>query len=69
MAARLDAVKVFSGTRARERSDLGERVTSWIESNPRLEILSAVVALSSDSRFHCLSIVLFCHRRPDEIAR
>lgn len=67
--ARMDQVKVFSATRSRERNELGERVTGWIESNPRVEVLSAIVALSSDSKFHCLSIVLFCRTPKARVRR
>lgn len=61
MATRINIVKVFSATRAKERSELGERVTAWIASTQGLEISSAVVKLSSDSRFHCLTIVIFAY--------
>jgi hypothetical protein len=55
--------KVFSATRAREREELGDRVTAWIQANPGLDILQTVVSLSSDSEFHCLSLVLICAER------
>jgi hypothetical protein len=57
----VNLVKVFSVTKAREREHLGERVTAWIQERPGTTILNTVVRLSSDSRFHCLSIVLLCH--------
>lgn len=56
----MNVVKVFSATKARDRDELGTRVTAWIRANPHLEVLSAVVTLSSDSEFHCFSIVLLC---------
>jgi hypothetical protein len=59
-AARIGLVKVFSATKAKEREVLGERVTEWIKDHPGLQILKAVVSLSSDSEFHCFSLVLFC---------
>jgi hypothetical protein len=57
--ARLAGVKVFSATKARDRDQLGEKVTLWLRANPQLEILEKTVTLSSDSEFHCLTIVLF----------
>jgi len=58
-------VKVFTATRARDRESLGEVITAWIAQNPSVRILKTVVALSSDSEFHCLSIVLLGARPPD----
>ena len=55
-------VKVFTATKARDREVLGEAVTAWLASNRNVRVLKTVVALSSDSAFHCLSIVLFCTR-------
>ena len=57
----INLVKVFSATRGKERSELGDRVTAWLNDHPRTRILGAVVRLSSDNSFHCLSIVLFAH--------
>jgi hypothetical protein len=56
----LKLVKVFSVTKARERDELGERVTAWIAANPGLKILRTFIALTSDNKFHCLSMVLVC---------
>jgi hypothetical protein len=53
-------VKVFSVTKARERDELGERVTAWLAANPGMEVLNTFVAQSSDDAFHCLSMVLIC---------
>jgi hypothetical protein len=58
--ARITLVKVFSVTKAREREAIGENVTAWISAHPEARIVKTVVALSSDERFHCFSIVLFC---------
>jgi hypothetical protein len=52
-------VKVFSATKAREREELGESVSRWLQANADLEIVDRVVAQSSDNEFHCLTIVLF----------
>ena len=52
-------VKVFSATKAREREDLGETITRWLQANANVEIVDRVVTQSSDDEFHCLTIVLF----------
>ena len=54
-----NAAKVFSATMAQERESLGEKVTAWIASNPRRQIVDTVVTLSSDDAFHCLAITVF----------
>jgi len=60
MENQINLVKVFSVTKAREREDLGARVTAWIAANPGVQIVRTFVALTSDARFHCLSMVLLC---------
>jgi hypothetical protein len=57
-ADKVSVVKVFSATKAKDRELLGEAVTAWIAGNPDVRVLKTVVMLSSDSQFHCLSIVL-----------
>ena len=56
----VNTVKVFSATKARDRESLGERVTEWLLGHPEIQVLKTIVAQSSDSEFHCLSIVLIC---------
>ncbi|MEI6223752.1 MAG: hypothetical protein WCS72_03290 [Deltaproteobacteria bacterium] len=56
---RFTGVKVFSATKAREREELGESISRWLQANSDLEIVDRVVAQSSDNEFHCLTIVLF----------
>ena len=56
-------VKVFSATKAKEREELGETVTRWLRANPDLVIADRVVSQSSDSEFHCLSIVFFYRQK------
>jgi len=56
-----NAVKVFSATLAKDRERLGERVTDWMRSHPRAEVVDQIVTQSSDAEFHCLSITLFYH--------
>lgn len=53
------AVKVFSATKAREREELGETITRWIQNNPGIQIVDKIVTQSSDNEFHCVTIVLF----------
>lgn len=53
-----NAVKVFSATMARGRGQLGERVTEWISKN-RVTPLDCVIRQSSDSEFHCISLIVF----------
>jgi hypothetical protein len=64
MTGPINLVKVFSTTKARGREEIGERVTNWIAANPSVHILKTVVSLTSDLKFHCLSIVLFCGPPP-----
>lgn len=58
-----NGVKVFSATKARDRDSLGERVTDWLRDHKRFVITDTCVRQSSDSEFHCLSIILF-YRMP-----
>ena len=60
MQDRINLIKVFSVTKAREREALGDRVTAWIAANPGVKVVQTVVALTSDQSFHCLSMVLLC---------
>lgn len=53
-----EGVQVFSATLARERAELGERVTEWLRSS-KVEIVDTVVRQSSDREFHCLSVIIF----------
>ena len=61
---RFDGVKVFSATKARERSALGERITAWMKEGGA-DVVDVVVRQSSDNEFHCLSFVVF-YREPGE---
>lgn len=57
----INVVKVFSATKAFGRDRLGEQVTAWLSAHPTFTVLRTAVRLSSDSSFHCLSIVVFAH--------
>ncbi len=61
--ASFTGVKVFSTTLARDREVMGENVGRWIAEHPELEVVDREVRLSSDSQFHCLSIVVFYRER------
>ena len=54
-----NGVKVFSATMVADRERLGEKVTEWINANPRIEVRDMVVTQSSDEAFHCLAITVF----------
>ena len=58
-AMRFTGVKVFSATKAKDREELGESISRWLQANADLEIVDRVVSQSSDREFHCLTIVLF----------
>ena len=68
MQRRIEEVKVFSATKARDRDAVGERITAWLAQRPGIEVLSAVVRLSSDAEFHCFSIVLFCAKLAESVS-
>jgi len=54
-----DGVKVFSATKAKEREELGERLTRWLNDNQSVKVIDTVVTQSSDHEFHCLTITVF----------
>lgn len=56
-------LKVFSATKAKEREELGARVTSWLRDNPDLQVTDKIVTQSSDKEFHCLTITVFYRGR------
>ena len=51
--------KVFTATKAKERSELGEQITEWLAAHPQVTIKNTEVVQSSDNEFHCLSIIVF----------
>jgi len=53
-----NAVKVFSATKSRERAGLGEKITEWMREE-RVQPVDVEIRQSSDSEFHCLTIILF----------
>ena len=54
-----NGVRVFSATLARNREELGEKVTTWLHRHPACEVVDMRVVQSSDREFHCISIILF----------
>lgn len=54
-----DGVKVFTATKAREREELGDAITRWMENHPECQVVDRVVTQSSDHEFHCLTVTLF----------
>lgn len=56
-------VKVFTTTLARDREVMGEAVGRWLAEHPELEPVDHDVRQSSDSQFHCLSIVVYYRER------
>jgi hypothetical protein len=57
-------MKIFSTTLARDREQMGETITRWLNDNPGVEIVDKIVTQSSDKEFHCLTITLFYRERP-----
>lgn len=58
-----DAVKVFSATKQKDRDELGETVSRWLDQKRgTVEIVDKIVTQSSDSEYHCVTITLFYNR-------
>ena len=55
----VDGAKVFTATKFRDRENLGAEITKWRQANRDLDIVDVDVRQSSDSEFHCLSIVIW----------
>lgn len=56
-------VKVFTTTLARDREVMGEAVGRWLAEHPEVEPVDHDVRQSSDSEFHCLSIIVYYRER------
>jgi putative lipoic acid-binding regulatory protein len=54
-----DGMTVFSATTGQRRERLGDDITTWLQAHPERVPMNTVVRQSSDSRFHCLSILIF----------
>ena len=58
-----DGVIVFSATKQKDRDELGETVTRWLDQKRgSIEIVDKQVTQSSDSEYHCVTIILFYNR-------
>lgn len=51
-------VKVWSVTRAKDREVLGDKITEWLKDSRAIPSRTFVVQ-SSDSAYHCISVVMF----------
>jgi hypothetical protein len=51
-------MEIFSATKHNERQALGEWITRWLDANPAVKLVGKTVTQSSDSQFHCLTIVV-----------
>lgn len=59
-----DGVKVFSASKQKERDELGEQVTRWLDAHGAgVEIVDHVVTQSSDNAYHCITITLFYRKK------
>lgn len=52
-------VKIFSKTKHSDRNELGEQITKWLNQAPSKIIDDVKILQSSDSEWHCLTIVYF----------
>jgi len=57
-----DGVKVFTATKAKDREELGDAITRWLDENPGVMPVDREVTQSSDREFHCLTITIFYRR-------
>lgn len=65
-----DGLKTFSSTKWADREHMGDDITGWLRSHAEIEVVDREVRQSSDSEFHCLTIVLFWKfREPCEVCR
>lgn len=62
----MNGLKVFSASKVQERNLLGEAVTKWLEENPHLVVYEKQAMQSSDSEFHCVTILLWYTDNPKE---
>ncbi|MDP7039833.1 MAG: hypothetical protein QGI45_11785 [Myxococcota bacterium] len=59
-----DGVKVFAATKQKEREELGETATRWLqERRDQIEIVDKKVTQSSDNEYHCIALTLFYNNK------
>lgn len=54
-----DGLKVVSVTTPKRRAQLGDELTAWLHAHPDRRPVHVIVRQSSDSRYHCVSILVF----------
>lgn len=54
-----DGMMMLSASKHAEREKMGAEVTAWRQRNPTLEIVDVRTLQSSDSEFHCVTIIIF----------
>lgn len=64
ITADYDTMKVFSATKHTERAELGVTVSNYITNmrRDRHELVATTCMQSSDSEFHCVTIIVFMKR-------
>jgi hypothetical protein len=65
----MDGIKVFTATKAKERSSLGDKITEWLRAVPPKEIREVSVTQSSDEEFHCLTITILYRVASGQVPR
>lgn len=54
-----DSVRVFTSSMHHVRAVLGDHVSGWIAEHPHDRVTEIAVMQSSDSAYHCYSIIVF----------
>lgn len=54
-----NGIEVFSATKARDRENLSRTITGWLTKNKHCRVVDYNISQSSDSEFHCVTIMLF----------
>ena len=57
--------KVFTATKARDREDLGSKISDYMLANPTMKVVKTSVVQSSDAAYHCLTFVFFLEQDAD----
>lgn len=60
---KFDGLQIFSATMYQDRAVLGEKVTAWITAHQDVNIVDIEVHQSSDTSFHCITIIVFFRRK------
>ncbi|MBJ80509.1 MAG: hypothetical protein CMH60_04250 [Myxococcales bacterium] len=59
-----DGVKIFAATKQKEREELGETATRWIQERlDKIDIVDKVVTQSSDNEYHCIALTIFYNHK------